>query len=85
VPVIASAVGGLLDFIADGRNGTLCPPHNPTALAAAIRTLLTDEAFRLRVSARARESVVDQYDEQRVFARFGDLLRHVAASPAQPA
>jgi glycosyltransferase involved in cell wall biosynthesis len=85
VPVIASAVGGLLDFIADGRNGTLCPPHNPTALAAAIRTLLTDQAFRLRVSARARESVVDQYDEQKVFARFGDLLRHVAASPAQPA
>jgi glycosyltransferase involved in cell wall biosynthesis len=85
VPVIASAVGGLLDFIADGRNGTLCPPHNPTALAAAIRTLLTDEAFRFRVSARARESVVDQYDEQKVFARFGDLLRHIAASPAQPA
>jgi glycosyltransferase involved in cell wall biosynthesis len=83
VPVIASAVGGLLDFIADGRNGALCPPHNPAALAVAIRTLLTDDAFRLRLSARARESVVDEYDEQKVFARFGDLLRRVAAS--QPA
>jgi glycosyltransferase involved in cell wall biosynthesis len=85
IPVIASAVGGLLDFIADGRNGTLCPPHNPTALAAAIRTLLTDDAFRLRLSARARASVIDEYDEQKVFARFGNLLRRVAASPAQPA
>jgi glycosyltransferase involved in cell wall biosynthesis len=85
VPVIASAVGGLLDFIVDGRNGTLCPPRNPAALASAIHTLLTDDAFRLRVSARARESVVDEYDERKVFARFGDLLRDVAASPAQPA
>jgi glycosyltransferase involved in cell wall biosynthesis len=85
VPVIASAVGGLLDFIVDGQNGTLCPPRNPAALATAIRTLITDDAFRQRVSAGARASVVEEYDEQKVFARFGDLLRHIAASPAQPA
>jgi glycosyltransferase involved in cell wall biosynthesis len=85
VPVIASAVGGLLDFIADGHNGTLCPPRNPGALAAAVRTLLADEAFRLRLSARARDSVADEYDEQKVFARFGDLLRRVAFSSVRPA
>jgi glycosyltransferase involved in cell wall biosynthesis len=80
VPVVASAVGGLLDFIVDGKNGMLCPPRNPAALSAAIRTLITDDAFRQRVSAGARASVVEEYDEQKVFARFGDLLRDVASS-----
>ena len=82
VPVVASAVGGLLDFVIDGENGTLCPPRDPPALAAAMRTLIDDVAFRRHASARARASVVDQYDEQKVFARFADLLRALAARPA---
>ena len=82
VPVIASAVGGLLDFVVDGENGRLCPPRNPPALAVALRTLIEDASFRAQVSARARASVVDEYDEQVVFARFADLLRRLAARPA---
>jgi glycosyltransferase involved in cell wall biosynthesis len=82
VPVIASAVGGLLDFIVDGKNGTLCPPQDAQALAAAVRTLIDDVPLRQRVSAQARASVVAEYDEQVVFARFADLLRTLAARPA---
>jgi len=82
VPVIASGVGGLLDFVTDGDNGLLCPPQDPGALAARIRTLVADEVLRQRLSARARPSVADQYDEQRVFTRFADLLGQIAARPA---
>jgi glycosyltransferase involved in cell wall biosynthesis len=82
VPVVASAVGGLLDFVVDGHNGMLCPPRNPAALAAAISALVDDDAFRRQVSARARASVIAEYDEQKVFARFADLLRQVAGRPA---
>ena len=82
VPVVASAVGGLLDFVIDGENGTLCPPQNPPALASAIRTLIDDVPFRQRASARARASVISEYDEQVVFGRFADLLRGLAARPA---
>jgi len=41
-----------------------------------------DEAFRQRASARARASVIEQYDEQTVFSRFANLLRQLAARPA---
>ena len=44
VPVIASAVGGLLDFVVDGENGKLCPPQDPEALAACITALIVDDA-----------------------------------------
>ena len=74
VPVVASAVGGLLDFVRDGENGVTCPPHSPDALAAAIGALLTDDGRRQRLASRARASVATVYDEQAVFGRFADLV-----------
>jgi glycosyltransferase involved in cell wall biosynthesis len=81
VPVVASAVGGLLDFVTDGENGLLCPPQDPVTLSGCMRTLIDDVAFRQRASERARASVVDEYDEQTVFSRFALLLRELAARP----
>jgi len=85
VPVVASGVGGLLDFVIDGDNGTLCQPQDPAALAIAIRALVADDGFRQRAATRARASVVDQYDEQKVFARFAQLLQDVVSRAARPA
>ena len=46
VPVVASAVGGMLDTVAEGETGHLVPPQDPAALAAAVRGLLADPARR---------------------------------------
>jgi glycogen(starch) synthase len=82
VPVVASAVGGLLDFIVDGGNGLLCPPRDPSALARAIRTIVEDEGLRRRLAACARASVLAEYDEAVVSERFGVLLRQLAGARA---
>ena len=37
VPVVASAVGGLIDTVVDGVTGLLVPPRRPDRLAAALR------------------------------------------------
>jgi type III pantothenate kinase len=81
VPVIASAVGGLTDFVRNDDNGITCPPRNPEALAAAIRLLLDDPARRERLAARARASVETAYDERVVFGRFADLARALSGVP----
>ena len=36
VPVIGTPVGGITDFLTDGKTGVLVPPDDPPALAAAI-------------------------------------------------
>lgn len=54
-PVVASAVGGLVDAVEDGVTGVLVPPCDPSALRAAITTLLADGDLRYRLGAAARE------------------------------
>ncbi len=77
-PVVASAVGGLLDFMVDGLNGALCPPQDPAALAERLAPLVGDAALRARLSANARLSVAEAYDEQTVLSRFAALLSSLA-------
>ena len=78
VPVVGSAVGGLLEFIVDGENGRLCPPHDPARLASSIGALLSDPVERARLASRARESVREEFDERLVFGRMRDLFERLA-------
>jgi glycosyltransferase involved in cell wall biosynthesis len=54
-PVVASAVGGLLDLVVDGETGLQVPPRDPAALRAALERLLGDRDLRARLGAAARE------------------------------
>jgi glycosyltransferase involved in cell wall biosynthesis len=82
VPVIASAVGGLLDFMIDDDNGRLCPPNDPPALAASLRALIDDPGLRRRLATRARASVLPEYNDRVVFARFATLLQQLVEAEA---
>ncbi len=67
-PVVASAVGGLLDLVRDGETGLLVPPRDPAALRAALDRLLVDADLRARLGAAAREHVRELCDWDRVTA-----------------
>ena len=54
-PVVACAVGGLVDAVEDGVTGLLVPPRDPDALRAALERLLADPELRARLGAAARE------------------------------
>jgi glycosyltransferase involved in cell wall biosynthesis len=53
--IVATAVGGVPDTIADGEEGLLVPPSDPAALAAALARLAGDAGLRARLGAAARE------------------------------
>ena len=53
-PVVASAVGGLTEIIADGETGILVADRRPQAFAEAIASLLDDAVLRERMGEAAR-------------------------------
>ncbi|MFG1931680.1 glycosyltransferase family 4 protein [Mycobacterium sp. NPDC048908] len=50
-PCVVSALGGLLDVVADGVEGLHVPPGDAMALACALRRLLEDEQLRTELGA----------------------------------
>jgi D-inositol-3-phosphate glycosyltransferase len=55
VPVVASAVGGLLSLVDDGRTGRLIDGRDPTVYAAAVAGILGDDDLRAAMSDAAVE------------------------------
>jgi glycosyltransferase involved in cell wall biosynthesis len=51
VPLVATAVGGLLDTVVDGVTGVLVPPRDPAALVRALHALLQDAPARRSLGA----------------------------------
>jgi glycosyltransferase involved in cell wall biosynthesis len=88
VPVVASAVGGMLDTVVEGVTGLHVPPCDPQALAIALRRLLEDPALRQRMSANGRQRAVGNYGWDTVAAQTLDVYRALgrrAVVPAQSA
>ncbi|KES03942.1 glycosyl transferase [Streptomyces toyocaensis] len=67
-PVVASAVGGQLDTVADPGTGRLVPPGDPDALAGAVAALLADPAAREACAVAGRRRVLSRYGWPRIAA-----------------
>jgi len=78
LPVVASAVGGLLDLIESGRTGLLVPADNPEAPAQPLGSLIVSPARASLLGAAAREDVTRRYSFDRMVRSFEDLyLSHL--------
>jgi glycosyltransferase involved in cell wall biosynthesis len=77
VPVIASAVGGHLDTVIDGRTGALVPPRNPAALAQRLRELLADPARLAAIGSAAAARARAGYGWSRIAMETEGLYRRV--------
>jgi glycosyltransferase involved in cell wall biosynthesis len=64
VATIGTAAGGVGEIIIPGENGLLVPPNDPEALAAAIRGLMQDSAYRQRLGRAGRRSIIEQFDSR---------------------
>lgn len=77
-PVVATASGGNVEAIDDGRTGRLVPPEDADMLAAACRSLLIDPQLACAVAAAAKAEACSRYGEtahaEAVMAVYADLL-----------
>lgn len=62
IPVVATPVGGIPDFLTDGVTGLFCEVRNPKSIAQAVERYLDDMVLRSRIVENAKNLVVDKYD-----------------------
>jgi len=77
-PSIATSVGGVPELIRDGETGLLCPPQQPSALAATIDYLFTDRD-PVVMGRRARESITDAYTWDVQYDRYESFLTDITS------
>jgi alpha-maltose-1-phosphate synthase len=83
--VVASAVGGIVEVVEDGKTGVLVPPARPDALADALNALLANHALaremgragRRRVEAHFSWTSIAERTEQ-VYAEAADEFRRTS-------
>jgi glycosyltransferase involved in cell wall biosynthesis len=73
LPVVASAVGGLLDLIDGGRTGILVPPSDSDALTSALRFLVENPARAASMGRAARTEIQQRYSFDRMVSAFERL------------
>ncbi|MGB6453939.1 MAG: glycogen synthase [Streptosporangiaceae bacterium] len=76
--VVAAAVGGIPEVVADGVTGLLVPPGDEAALAAAINSLLSDPQRAASLGARGRERAVAEFSWVSIAAQTADLYARLA-------
>jgi len=77
LPIVTTAVGGIVTFIRDGDNGLLVPSDDDEAMSRAIERVITDEALRLRLVAAGYEMARANSREEVVAAWVREIARHV--------
>ena len=78
VPVVASAVGGMLDTVVDSVTGALVPPRDPAALAEVIGTLLASPSRRAELARAGLQRVRSRYSWDRVAADTAAVYHRTA-------
>jgi glycosyltransferase involved in cell wall biosynthesis len=62
IPVVATAVGGIPDFLEDGKTGLFCKMDNPEDVAKQIKRLIDDKKLRETIIENAKEKALRDYD-----------------------
>ncbi|HEY2783634.1 MAG TPA: glycosyltransferase family 4 protein [Fimbriiglobus sp.] len=77
VPVVASAVGGVPEVVADGETGLLVPPGDADILAGQIVRLLTDHDRRVQLGRAARVRMQNEFTFAAQARQYVDLFDSV--------
>lgn len=73
IPVIGTSVGGIPDFIKDGKTGLLVPPEDPDATVQALQQLVTDDDLYAQLRSNALLLIEREYNWDSIAKKIGML------------
>lgn len=80
LPVVASAVGGLTEIVADGETGSLVPAGDAERLADRIGRLLADDGLRERTGLAGRRRTTEHFTADRMVRNMEALFLRLLAA-----
>lgn len=83
-PVVASAAGGPVEIIEDGRSGYLVPPGDHEALADRVVELLKDPSLAAQIGERAAREVARRFSAEAHARLMEELYERVLGSGVSP-
>ena len=81
LPVVASAVGGLLELVVDGQTGWLVPPGDSGALAQRLRALLISPDLRQAMGAAGHDRARQHFSVEQMVNAITRIYDRVLQSP----
>lgn len=76
LPVIATPVGGIVDFLEEGKTGYFCQPKNPESVAETVQRVINDLS-KNQIIENAYNMVVEKYDWDKIALQMNDVLVNI--------
>jgi glycosyltransferase involved in cell wall biosynthesis len=81
--VVATAVGVIADFLADGQNAMLVCPGDVAGLTLALERVTTEEKLRSQITTQARQLVATTFDMRRASGPLGAVFKRLTTGDCQ--
>ncbi len=78
LPVIATPVGGIPDFLTDNETGVFCSPDNPQSIVRAVNLILEDQNLKSNIVSNALERVGERYGWEKVASQMKEVFDKVS-------
>lgn len=78
VPVVASDVGGVRQWLRNGENGFLVPPRSPAAIADRVRELIEDPRMNYRFGCAGLDTIRERFLPHHHYAQLLDVYEAAA-------
>lgn len=77
LPVVASHIGPLIEVIAHGETGLLCPPDDATGFVTAVRNLSTNQALHDAMRRATPNHAREQFSEKAMVEKYLNAYRNI--------
>ena len=77
LPIIATPVGGIPDFLKDGETGLFCRVGDPEDIAEKIRMVLSDDSIKSKLMLNGRKLVEERYTWDKIALEFWKIYSKI--------